>query len=224
MDYELAVEEAPPGWRHFTIEDVARLPGFVRAHELARIPPGEPDERVVRALFWTLVYHLEPTLWDELARFEPIHPDLIDALPRAQVALDVGAGGGRLTQHLLARCKSVVAVEPSAGLRSILLRRLPRAGAVAAWAEALPIADHCVQLTAACGAFGPDDAVLAELRRVTAPGGAIALINPEDPGWFEAQGWRRITAPPITAPEHPAWIDDFFGPPDPPRELVMLQL
>lgn len=224
MNYEQAVEEAPPGWRHFSEEDIARLPRSVRTHELARVPPGERGDRVIRALFWTLVYHLEPARWDDLARSEPIHPDIVDALPRGSIGLDVGAGSGRLTEHLVNRCDRVIAIEPSAGLRSLLTRRLPRVGTVAAWAEALPIADHSVQLTAACGAFGPDEAILSELRRVTAPGGVIALVSPEDPGWFEAQGWRRITAPPVRAPEHPAWIDDFFGPLDPPRELVMTRL
>ena len=72
--------------------------------------------------------------------------------------------------------------------------------------------------------FGPEAAVLSELRRVTAPGGVIALISPEKPEWFEAQGWDRITVPAVRAPEHPAWIDDFFGPPSPPRELLMAKV
>jgi len=225
MDYEQAIEEAPPGWRHFSVEDIERLPRFVRARELARVPQGENGERVVRALFWTLVYHLEPARWDELASFEPIHPDLIEALPRtAARGLDIGAGSGRLTQHLVSRCHDVIAVEPSAGLRSLLARRLPSVDVVEAWAEALPFPDRCSQLTAACGVFGPEAAVLSELRRVTAPGGVIALISPEKPEWFEAQGWDRITVPAVRAPEHPAWIDDFFGPPSPPRELLMAKV
>src|SRR5437588_2839629 len=225
MDYEQAVEEAPPGWRHFSVEDIARLPHSVRAHELARVPPGEDGERLVRALFWSLVYHLEPRRWDELASFEPIHPDLVEALPQgADLGLDVGAGSGRLTQHLVSRCRDVIAVEPSAGLRTLLGRRLPSIHVVAAWAEALPFPDRCSQLTAACGAFGPDEAVLSELRRVTAPGGVMALISPERPEWFEAQGWERITARATRPPDHPAWIDDFFGPPSPPRELLMAKV
>ncbi len=225
MDFEEAVEKAPPGWRHFTADDVARLPEAVRAHEMARIPPGEHGERVVRALFWTFVYHLEPNRWDELARFEPIHPELIRALPdHADTCVDVGAGSGRLTTQLVGRCHQVVAIEPSEGLRALLTRRLPQVHAIAGWGEALPLGDRCSQLTAACGVFGPDPVVLAEMWRVTAPGGLIALISPEHPEWFERQGWQRIATPPIGVPDHPPWIDEFFGSPDPPRELVMTRV
>jgi len=221
VDYEDAVAKAPPGWRHFSIGDVARLPDAVRRREMARVPPGEADDRVVRALFWTLVYHLEPEKWEELASFEPIHPALIEALPYGlDTALDIGAGSGRLTGHLVARCRHVTAIEPSSGLLALLRRHMPQVRAVAGWAEALPVKEHWSQLTTSCAAFGPDPAVLSELRRVTAPGGLIALINPENPDWFEAHGWRRMTATAMPAPDHPRWIDEFFGPLDPPHELL----
>jgi len=222
VDFAEAVAKAPPGWRHFSVSDIARLPPAIRAHEMARVPAGEPDEDVVRFLFWTLVYHLEPEKWDELARHEPIHPNLVAALPdHVELAIDVGAGSGRLTDHLAARSSRTVAVEPSAGLRPLLSRRLPTVEAVAGWAENLPLADGSSELTAACGALGPDPIVLAELWRVTRRGGVIALINPEQPEWFAENGWKRVTAPALAAPEHPRWIDDFFGPLDPPRELVL---
>jgi len=222
VDFAEAVAKAPPGWRHFSVSDIARLPPAIRAHEMARVPAGEPDDDVVRFLFWTLVYHLEPEKWDELARHEPIHPDLVAALPdHVELAIDVGAGSGRLTDHLAARSSRTVAVEPSAGLRALLLRRLPTVEAVAGWAENLPLGDGSSELTAACGALGPDPIVLAELWRVTRRGGVIALINPEQPEWFAENGWKRVTAPPLAAPQHPRWIDDFFGPLDPPHDLVL---
>lgn len=225
MDFDEAVDSAPAGWRQFTIEDVDRLPPAIRAHELARVPPGQTDERIVRGLFWTLVYHLAPEKWDELAGSEPISPQTIAELPtNVGVALDLGAGSGRLTRHLLARARTVVAVEPSAPLRAMLARRYPEAFEVSGWAEALPLADACSHLTAACGAFGPDPLILDELRRVTTRGGTVALINPEHAEWFEAHGWVRHTAPAIAAPPHPQWIDEFFGPPDPPHELVTLRI
>jgi SAM-dependent methyltransferase len=224
MDYAEAVDKAPAGWRHFTVEDIARLPDDVRSREMAQIPPHEPDARVLRAMFWTLVYHLEPEKWDALARVEPIHPELVAALPRARTAVDVGAGAGRLTHHLVARCDQVIAVEPAAGLRAILSRRLPSVRAIGGWAEALPIEDGWSQLTAACGALGPDPEIIDELERVTAHGGSIVLISPERPEEFEARGWKVITAPCIEPPSHPRWIDDFFGRLDPPHEMVVTRV
>jgi SAM-dependent methyltransferase len=230
MEYERAVETAPPGWRHFTISDLDRLPAWVRSHELARVPDAERDllaggdhevrERVLRAFFWTLVYHLEPEMWDQLARAEPIHPDLLAALPTAHRVLEIGAGSGRLTAHLAERSTSLVAIEPSAGLGRLLRRRLADVCVVAAWAEALPVRDAWSQLTTACGSLEPDATVLRELERVTGRGGEIVLISPERPDWFEGNGWRRLSFDPLPAPPHEKWIDNFFGPVDPPHELV----
>ncbi len=232
MDYATAAGTAPPGWRYFTLADLERLPEAVRRHELARIPSAErrlveredqaASERCVRALFWTFVYHLEPERWDQLASCEPIHPSLLDVLPRnLDVAVDVGAGSGRLTAHLGTRARRVIAVEPSLPLARMLAARLPTTCVVAGWAESLPLPGQCAELTAACCSFGPDPVVLAELQRVTAPGGSIVLVNPEQPEWFEERGWARTTVTPSPPEAHPAWIDEFFGPPDPPREVVM---
>ena len=178
----------------------------------------------MRAEFWTLIYHLEPKRWDQLAQVEPVSPELIRLLPRARRALDVGAGSGRLTQHLAQHAAKVVAVEPALGLVRLLRGRLPDVHALSAWAEALPLRDGWSQLTAACGAFGPDPAVLAELERVTCAGGVIALINPEEPDWFEANGWERHDVEPAPVPTHDRAIDEFFGPPDPPRTLLTKKL
>jgi SAM-dependent methyltransferase len=231
MDYERAVDNAGPSWSHFGIEDLERLPRGVREHEMKFVPKDERQllqardpqaiERIRRAFFWTFVYHLEPERWDALAQIEPIHPLVIAALPTdAWRALDIGAGTGRLTQHLVGRCQHVVAVEPASGLRARLKRRLPMVTTIAGWAEALPLADRCSDLTAACGALGPEPDVITELERVTAIGGMIALISPERPDWFEAHGWSRLTAAPCAPLKHEPWIDDFFGAPDPPRELL----
>ena len=234
MDYAAAIAAAPPGWTHFSRRDIDRLPQAVKEHTLPTIPiddvrlmregDARAEERVLRAMFWTLVYHLEPQLWDRLAAAEPIADSLIEALPGAARALDAGAGSGRLTAHLVQRCERVLAVEPSLGLIALLRARVPGARAIAAWAEAMPLPDGWSQLTAACGAFGPEPAVLRELERVTCARGVIALINPENPEWFEAQGWQRLTFEPAPALAHDPSLDDFFGPPDPPRELVTKQV
>ena len=231
MEYERAIATAPPGWRHFTISDLDRLPTWVRDHELARVPDAERDllaggdaetsERILRAFFWTFVYHLEPEKWAALARAEPIHPDLLAALPTAPgLVLEVGAGSGRLTAHLAERSTGLFAIEPSAGLGRLLRMRLADICVLAAWAEALPFQDARFRLVAACGLLGPDAMVLRELERVTGSGGEIVLISPEQPEWFEGNGWRHLSFDPLPPPPHDDWIDKFFGPLHPPHELV----
>ena len=199
---------------------MARVPVADQRAALVEIDPAA-HERLLRAFFWTFVYHLEPAKWDELSRAEPIHPGLLATLPAAaRHALDVGAGSGRLTNHLANRCETLLAVEPALGLAKLLHERLPRVGVVSGWAERLPIQDGWSNLTTACGVVGPDDAVLGELERVTARGGEIVLFSPEQPEWFESHGWRRLNLERVAAARYDPWIDDFFGPPDPPHQSV----
>lgn len=239
MNYDFYVEHAPPGWRHFGIEDLERLPRAVRVHEMKVVPEAErllfarrdpaAVDRVMRAFFWTLVYHLEPDKWDALAQIEPIHPQVIAALceviaglaTRELRCLDIGAGTGRLTQHLAGLCRHVIAIEPAAGLRARIKQRLPAVETVAGWADAIPLSSGCSDLTAACSAVGPEPEILIELERVTAVDGVMALISPEDPDWFEAHGWSRLTAAPIAPPDHQPWIEEFFGPLECRRDLLM---
>jgi SAM-dependent methyltransferase len=232
MNYQRAVEQAPPGWRKFDLEDLKRLPSAVREHEMRIVPERDRHlmansdpaavERVLRAFFWTFVYHLEPERWDALAQVEPIHPEVLAALPKhVRRGVDIGAGSGRLTRHLVSRCDHVVAVEPASGLRELLKQRFPTVEAVPGWADALPLEDRSSDLTAGCGVLGPEPDVLHELLRVTAIGGLIALISPECPECFEAQGWTRLAVGRLAPPGHEPWIDEFFGSLDPPHELVM---
>lgn len=235
MDYAERIRTAPPGWRRYTLGDVARLPAGVRRHELAGAPPGEFDracagdqpsaERLRKAMFWPCVYHLEPELWDALAGVEPIDPGLLEQLeiPPAGV-LEVGAGSGRLTAFLDANARGVLAVEPSLGLCRLLHRRLPTVSVVAAWAHALPVPNRSCELAISCSSVGPDPVVVAELARVTRPGGRILLISPEHPEWFQARGWRRISHQGPPPAPHAAWIDALFGPPRPPHEAVWIRV
>lgn len=231
MDYAVAAATAPPGWRHFKPSDFERLPDAVKRHELARVPPSEARliaegdrsavERFVRAEFWTLVYHLLPERWDRLSLAEPVSSEMVAALPRVERAVEVAAGSGRLTIHLAGRAERLVAVEPSLGLIRLLRPKVPaHVQAVAGWAESLPIRSGWAQLTTACGALGPDPVVLAELDRVTSAGGLIALINPEEPSWFAANGWHRRDFEPGAVEPHEGWLDAFFGPPELPRVLL----
>ena len=97
--------------------------------------------------------------------------------------LDLAAGTGALTAPLVEAGLAVTAVEPSAGMREVLAERAPGAGAVDARAEDLPFADGTFALVTVANAwhwFHPAKAH-AEIRRVLAPGGCLAVVwNIED--------------------------------------------
>ncbi len=229
MDYFQAASAAPPGWRRYSLDDIGRLP----TQYLAAVPAGEREaagrgnvdaaQRLRRALFWPMVYELEPELWDAVSRAEPIHPDVLAKLEiDGRRVLEVAAGSGRLTVFLCPRAAELVCVEPSSGLRRILLSRCPSADVRAGFFNALPIVDGWAELTVSCASVPPDPGLVLELERATAPGGVLALISPENPDWFEARGWERLTFDPteIVIGPHDPELEAIFGPLDPPHELL----
>jgi ubiquinone/menaquinone biosynthesis C-methylase UbiE len=125
------------------------------------------------------------TAADDYRRARPDYPDAtvarlcdrLDVRPGRRV-LDLGAGTGVLTRHLLARGADVVAAEPVAGMRRALLEAHPGAEVVAARAEVLPFRDGAVHAVTAAQAFHWFDAprALAEIRRVLRPGGWLAVV------------------------------------------------
>ena len=76
--------------------------------------------------------------------------------------VEVGAGTGRLTLELLGRAREIVAIEPAAPLRELLVRRLARAEhgdratVVAGFFDDLPLPDDWADLVVACSAFTPE--------------------------------------------------------------------
>ena len=159
---------------------------------------------VVNRLFWVLLYWHDPIGYEELVAGEQIHPGILDALRLdGRAVCDVGAGAGRFTLFAARRAASVVAVDEVPPL----LRRLElhlgeqkienvevRRGSF----TALPLADDSVDLAVACSSltsqepFGGDPA-LAEMERIVRPGGEIAVIWPDRPGWFRERGFVHIT-------------------------------
>ena len=99
--------------------------------------------------------------------------------------VDLAAGTGKLTRLLVPLGAQLVAVEPVAGMRAQLRRRMPAMATLAATAESLPLADASVDAITVAQAFhwfdGPR--ALAELARVMRPGGRLGLIwNVRDRG------------------------------------------
>ena len=171
--------------------------------EARRFAPGDGcDPQADATLAWELLYRLEPGLYECLVRAEPLHPGVLGWLPRSvHRIVEVGAGSGRLTMELIDRGQEVVAIEPAAGLRRILERKLARADhgcrarVVSGFLDDLPVPSGFADLVVACSVLTPKprhggDAGLAEMERTCGPGGRVVIIWPNNIGWLAARGYH----------------------------------
>lgn len=171
--------------------------------------------RLLDALFWELTYWKTPDLYEELTEGERIHPGIFRQLApdlRGRQVLDAGAGSGRATFECLRQgAQRVYAVEPSPGLLRLLEGKLARYPArqritpIQGRFDALPLGEASVDLSLACSAFTVEqggEPGLAELKRVTRPGGKVVFIwpRPEDYHWLAARGFQYAALP---MPEEP---------------------
>jgi ubiquinone/menaquinone biosynthesis C-methylase UbiE len=103
--------------------------------------------------------------------------------------LDLAAGTGKLTRQLVEAGASVVAVEPSAGMRERLVAAVPGVRTLDGTGEAIPLPDGAVDLVTVAQAFHwfRTAEALDEIHRVLRPGGWLALT------WNEAPttAWAR---------------------------------
>lgn len=115
----------------------------------------------------------------------PDYPAAIDDWLRDRLGLgpgrdviDLGAGTGIFTRHLLSTGANVIAVEPVASMRMQLAQRLPGVLVLDGRAEAMPLADASVDALVCAQAFHwfATPAALAEIARVLRPGGTLGLI------------------------------------------------
>jgi len=112
--------------------------------------------------------------------------------PDARIALDLGAGTGKVTAVLSALGLTVHAVEPDERMLDELRRVVPTAHALGGTAEAIPLPDASVDAVLVGHAFhwfGP--AALGEMARVLRPGGTVALLwnlRDDDTDWVARFG------------------------------------
>jgi SAM-dependent methyltransferase len=128
--------------------------GFARASEAyEQGRPGYPPEAVAR-----------------LARELELRP--------GRVVLDLAAGTGKLTAHLVGTGAEVVAVEPVAEMRAVIERALPDVVAYPGTAEEIPLETSSVDAVTVAQAFHwfRGDEALAEIHRVLRPGGRLGLV------------------------------------------------
>jgi len=171
--------------------------------------------RVLDGLFWELTYWKTPELYEELTEGEQVHPGIFQRLEpdlRGKTVLDAGAGSGRASFECVRHGAGLVyAVEPSPGLLRILERKLaslltgspgnrivPYQGRF----DHIPLEDNCVDVSLSCSAFTAEpgqggEVGLAELKRVTRPGGKIVVIWPrrEDYDWLVGHGFQYVVLP-----------------------------
>jgi SAM-dependent methyltransferase len=169
------------------------------------VDPADADEvrrawpSIRRAVAWELLYRLEPDLYERLVAGERIHSRIIERLPPVGRAVEVGAGSGRLTVALARRAGHVIAIEPAAPLRHRLAGRLDAAGLpnveiAAGFFDELHLPSASADLVVACSAFTVEPGHggqpgLDEMERVCRPGGAVAIIWPDEPEWLEERGY-----------------------------------
>ena len=153
---------------------------------------------------WELLYRLEPELYERLVAAEHLHPGILEWLPpHVPRIIEVGAGTGRLTLELVARCDQLTAVEPAALLRERLRAKLApvtNTRIVSGFFDALPLADQSAEMVVACSALTPEpahggDRGLAEMERVCTAGGMVVIVWPNHPEWLAAHGFRYLSFP-----------------------------
>jgi len=96
-----------------------------------------------------------------------------------RVAIDLGAGTGKLTRLLVDTGARVIAVEPIATMRAELERILPETESLKGTGEHIPTDDGIADVVSAAMAFHwfANDAALAEIARVLRPNGEFVVVT-----------------------------------------------
>jgi SAM-dependent methyltransferase len=181
------------------------LPSSNYSHFIQELRQPVPQDQVDAArrnvldrLFWELTYWKTPDLYSELTEGEQLHPGIFKQLEpniRDKSVLDAGAGSGRASFECLRYgVRLVYAVEPSPGLLRILEKKLP---AYAEGQRIVPLQGTFDVLPLENDPAEGGEAGLAEMRRVTKPGGKIVIIWPriQDYDWLTQHGFQHVMLP-----------------------------
>jgi ubiquinone/menaquinone biosynthesis C-methylase UbiE len=153
--------------------------------------------------------------------YDDVRPEYApEALRRAEDALglsagsarvvDLAVGSGKLTRPLARRFRDVIAIEPNDEMRAVLARRSAGVNVLAGTAERMPLPDESADAVFVGDAFhwfdGP--AAVAELARVLAPHGGVALLWNH---WWSDGDDHMVNSldPPLPA-EAQALLDDVY--------------
>lgn len=115
--------------------------------------------------------------WSIARKYVPL---LRRLLAPGDAVLEIGAGTGKLTEHLVGLAGTVIASDIAPGMLRFGRARNGLGAAVVADAEALPFRDGAFDAVVAMNALSycvHKDAALAEAYRVLKPGGRLVLID-----------------------------------------------
>jgi SAM-dependent methyltransferase len=138
-------------------------------------------DRVAMATSWSMPAGRSDRWPEDYERGRPGWPPQVVDVPGLRSSanvLDLGAGTGKLTRLLVPAFGQVVAVEPSAAMRRLLVALCPQAEVLAGTAQEIVLVDESVDAVFAAEAFHwfYDERALAEIARVLRPRGALVLM------------------------------------------------